>query len=157
MCLLGFWGNHTSLHRPAIRQHVSRRAEQQRKRLVHKTQSALLKMRTNVNSGRQALDSMSDGLRESQNKPSEGTDSSCGVAPVEARQDTACCGQDASLDATLVAADGGAGQADYAYNCYSQAVHILKVCGLTAQHRNARWSRGCAACDLADVLKRTTA
>lgn len=155
LCLLGLWGNHTSLHRPALDAHTGRRAEQRRKRLLKRTQATLLKMRTNAAAGRRALDSGGRG----------GGGGAAGAAqeppdPHEARRRRSRSGSGGGsgnggsggtavdlLDATLQAAAepggspaaaAGAGAAageacapsqaaDQAYACFSQAVRLLEV------------------------------
>lgn len=140
LCLLGFWGNHTTLQRAAIQQHASRRAEARRRRLLQQTQAALLKMRTNAASGRQALDGGGCGGRRSRGggaasaagEPPDPPDerwqpggSGCGARGLPGLGDSYMC--------SGAGAAGTAGEQspeDYAYACYSQAAQLLKVRGV---------------------------
>lgn len=143
LCLLGFWGSHTTLHRPALTQHAARRADRRRKRLLQQTQAALLQLRTNTAAGRRALDEDPGGggggdggahscsLAAACEPPLRGEQRDArGATEARARHGDAWDGADSPIGAA-----GGAdaacltGAADQAYGCYSRAVEILQASG----------------------------
>jgi hypothetical protein len=135
MCLLGFWGNYTTLHRPAVDQHASKRAEQRRKRLLQQTQASLLQMRTNAASGRQALESSAATSAAEPPDPHESSGIGSWGDVSEGRPLLGACilpSAAAAAPAGAAASDGACSaspQAEHAYACFSQAVQQLKVHG----------------------------
>ena len=153
LCLLGLWGNHTSLHRPALDAHAALRAEQRRKRLLKRTQATLLKMRTNAAAGQHVLDSGGRGgggrggaagaaqeppdphepqrrrSRSSGSGDSGGTDEDLLAATLQAVAAAAVTGGSPTVAAGAAASEGctPSRQADQAYACFLQAVQLLEV------------------------------
>lgn len=170
LCLLGLWGNHTSLHRPALDAHAARRAEQRRKRLLKRTQATLLKMRTNAAAGQHVLDSGGRGgdagggaggaaqeppdPHEPQRRRSRsigsggsgGTEDDVLGATLQAVAAAAVTGGSPTAAAGAAAGEGcsPSQQADQAYACFLQAVRLLEVRPWASESYWLGWGGSCS-------------
>lgn len=170
LCLLGLWGNHTSLHRPALDAHAARRAEQRRKRLLKRTQATLLKMRTNAAAGQHVLDSGGRGgdaggdtagaaqeppdphepqrrrSRSSGSGGSGGTEDDVLGATLQAVAAAAVTGGSPTAAAGAAAGEGcsPSQQADQAYACFLQAVRLLEVRPWASESYWLGWGGSCS-------------
>ena len=130
LCVLGFWGHYTTLCRPALEQHATRRAEARRKRLLQQTQAKLLSMRTHAASGRRALGDGGAGAAAEPPDPHESSggsgDGTAALLPPQPPADAA----DSYACSVALPGDARAGSycsEDYAYACFSRAAQLLKV------------------------------
>ncbi|PSC75029.1 hypothetical protein C2E20_1867 [Micractinium conductrix] len=129
LCVLGFWGHYTTLCRPALEQHATRRAEARRKRLLQQTQAKLLSMRTHAASGRRALGDGGAGAAAEPPDPHESSggsgDGTAALLPPQPPADAA----DSYACSVALPGDARAGSycsEDYAYACFSRAAQLLK-------------------------------